>query len=141
MSNLAVAVVNPELKTLAAAKRLSKIEPERNQLARLDSVLAENELVAANDEFTLYIDQKGKASTSPKGVMLQIHKRIKLHFGFSVNDNLSDIQSSAIATLRKFLSRAMLSGMESQLTRREIKKRLYSLIEKQSEVFNLVGGL
>lgn len=101
--------------------------------ARRELAEADHELKGAITRFSGYQDPAGNNSTGPKGIAIQINRRIKLHYGQA--DDFDADTCLAVAALRMGLARVLDKAQEDHLMRDEVKKTIYRHIERSAEEF------
>ncbi len=125
-----------ELLNLASRKGLNCIIGVSNKIARLDSLCAYEEINKANlGSYYLYTDATGAMSKEAKDIIIAINVRIKSAFGFGVSHNMSELQSSSIAMVRKEIAKAMTNGVKNKLLKCEIRGNIYKIIYLHAELY------
>ncbi|MCU7835337.1 MAG: hypothetical protein KZQ83_08785 [gamma proteobacterium symbiont of Taylorina sp.] len=82
---------------------------------------------------SLYVDKSGKASSSPKGLVMQINKRVKKHFSHSV-DSMSVDELILLVSLRNAIVKIINTGESNEILRNKIKEQIYSTIEQYGKL-------
>jgi len=94
--------------------------------------IADAALKQAVTNHSLYQDKLGNGSSSPKGLVMQINKRVKQHFFHSVDELV------LLVSLRNAIVRVIVDGESNESLRKEIKQKIYATIEKYGL---LIAGL
>ncbi len=143
MTDKALDIVNTdigELVSLANTKGLKKIDDLPTKLARLDTLIADGLVKLNNENLAAHIETTGD-SCSKRGIIMQINLRIKKHFGFSVSNEMSEFQAKAIASLRYYIARVMVLGVEQKKVKCDIYDSIYRVIENHAKIYHLTEGM
>jgi hypothetical protein len=103
-------------------------EPE-TRIVRYNALLAYNRLADVITKHASYIGRDNKSSSSKKGFMVTINKKIAEAFGKPVNELNLPNEMEALAIVRNMISRIIKDGERKNQPRKEIKARVYAAIE------------
>ena len=97
-------------------------------IAKMHTLVAYQKNRDAVSSFAEYVDCDGNASTSPKGIMIQINKRIKETFGRNV-DELEGFELNVLSMIRMTIPKIIEDGKRNFESRKQIKARCYRAID------------
>ena len=97
-------------------------------IARMHTLVAYQKNRDAVSEFAEYVDCDGNASTSPKGIMIQINKRIKDTFGRTVEE-MGGFELNVLSMIRMTIPKIIEEGRRNFESRSQIKARCYRAID------------
>ena len=117
-----------ELSMLIGELSFKGMQAGVESIYRMYSLAAYKENMDAVTFFSGYVDHEGNGATSPKGMMIQINKRIKDKFGRPV-DGLSGFELNVLAMIRNKIANTIMDGMKREEDRKEIKARCYRAID------------
>lgn len=115
--------------SLANKKGLGAIKEPPRMVARLDSICAYNELTNQVSLFGLYIDDNGAKSESTKWIVITFNKLFQEHFGFSVTNDMTIIEASATANVRRIVQAICERGINQRLTRKIIRNQMWEAVK------------
>lgn len=121
-------VTKDEFTALISEVKHKGVKAGEESISRINSLVAYQGTRDAVTFFSGYVDSEGNASTSPKGMMIQINKHIKERFGKAV-DELSGFEFTVLTTIRATLSRILNSGPMRRESRKQVKARCYRAID------------
>lgn len=124
----------------ANKKRLSAL-PFNQQVARLDSFLAYGELRKKVSDFEVYKDKNGNVGGDPKWIVIAFNKMVQKHFGFSVTNEMTEFQTRSISNVRRVVQSIIELGVEQELTRKEVRERMWSAVEILGHQYKQTQGL
>lgn len=106
------------------------------QIARYSAIQALVKLMETVTSHSGYVGKDGKASTSAKGFVIQINKRIKDLFGYSVKEIRGERNLLRLRTMREAAACKIVDGEALKLSRSQIKQNVYSVIETAYHLFD-----
>jgi hypothetical protein len=104
-------------------------------LARCNSIEAYHLILDTITKHGVYVGNDGKGSTSMKGFVIQINRKIKSLFGMEVKEIKDEIAIDALTAIRKAAARAIQRGEKRNLPRSEIKANTYNAMEDTYNIF------
>ncbi len=110
---------------------------EEAQVQRYLSIEAYHKLRESITEHANYVDGLGNQSTSKGGFAIQINKRIKQVFNKGVGDIVTEQEIRTLKSIREAIAIAIENGEQMGKSRKEIKQRVYEIIE---EIYNAYMG-
>jgi len=110
-------------------KNLPDILTERAAFLRVYSMLEYQNLRDTVTVYGEYVDDKGTASTSLGGFVIQINKRLKECFGVGVGELRSEDDIEMLAVIRKRIARKIARDMNNKINRADTKKSVYKMID------------
>jgi hypothetical protein len=109
--------------------------PNITVAARTEKALVENEYkMVTLKNLEKYVDKDGNVSTGVKGIAVQTQIRIKRHFDEAREDFTEGMFDLLIALYRSLNRQINDSIRKQQLTRPEIKQKIWDTIEKYGEL-------
>ncbi|MBF0395754.1 MAG: hypothetical protein HQK78_03205 [Desulfobacterales bacterium] len=110
---------------------------EEAKVAKYNSLVAYNRLKDVIKKHSEYIDIKGNKSSGAKGLMLQINRRVKDKIGHSIQELYEAGKIESLNAMVRKISDIITIGEEQNKLRAEIKKQIYSFIDKYCEVMEI----
>lgn len=98
-------------------------------VAKISATIAMHRLLDTITQHSEYIGEDGKAATSKGGFAIQINSKIKVLFGKSIDELVTEKDIIVLRNIRDAVAWKIQEGEQKKLNRSEIKKIVYTTIE------------
>jgi len=126
-----------EFKELAKQKRIKNITEQKALVRKISSLLAYNDFTEKVKQHADYVGQDNKASTSPKGFVIQFNKFVKKLFGKTVEGITEVKELETLTVLRNRAVDIVSQGESKKLSRKKIKQEMYRKLQQIFDVLEL----